>query len=103
MLSDALYEPSEKSTRIATNLVTPGAVLLLLGTLVSAAVAQDDHGFQLKRVIEVQGRQGVATDGERYYVSGSKALYVYSKEGELLKTNDDPFAGLERPANHLGD
>ena len=59
--------------------------------------------YHLLRVFEVAGRQGVATDGERYYVSGSTALYVYSKEGELLLANEDPFAGLEKPANHIGD
>lgn len=59
--------------------------------------------YELVRVLEVVGRQGIATDGERYFVSGSKALYVYSKQGVLLKANEDPFAELEKPANHFGD
>ncbi len=59
--------------------------------------------YELVRVLEVAGRQGIATDGRLYFVSGSKALYVYSKQGELLKANEDPFAGLKRPANHFGD
>jgi len=59
--------------------------------------------YELIRVFEVEGRQGVATDGELYYVSGSTALYVYSKDGELLDSNDEPFADLEKPANHIGD
>ncbi len=41
--------------------------------------------YELVRVLEVAGRQGIATDGRRYFVSGSKALYVYSKQGELLQ------------------
>ena len=60
-------------------------------------------GYELVRVLEVAGRQGVATDGKRYYVSGSTALFLYSKNGELLASNEEPFAGLEKPANHIGD
>jgi len=55
------------------------------------------------RVFEVAGRQGIASDGDRYYVSGSTALYVYSKEGELLAENTEPFVDLVKPANHIGD
>jgi len=36
--------------------------------------------LKLERVIEVDGRQGVATDGDRYYVSGSTALYANDRE-----------------------
>jgi hypothetical protein len=59
--------------------------------------------YQLARVIEVAGRQGIATDGKRYFVSGSKTLHIYTKDGKLLKSNEAPFAGLEKPANHFGD
>ena len=62
-----------------------------------------EQRYQLARVIEVAGRQGIATDGKRYFVSGSKALHIYTKEGKLLKSNEDPFAGLDKPANHFGD
>jgi hypothetical protein len=51
----------------------------------------------------VAGRQGIATDGARYYVSGSTSLHVYSKDGELLLENLDPFRDLAKPANHIGD
>jgi hypothetical protein len=60
-------------------------------------------GYRLVRVLEVAGRQGIATDGERYFNSGSTALYVYSKEGELLAENTEPFVDLVKPANHIGD
>ena len=30
--------------------------------------------YRLVKVIQVPGRQGIATDGVNYYVSGSKAL-----------------------------
>ncbi len=59
--------------------------------------------YVLKAVLEVKGRQGVATDGERYYVSGSTALYVYAKDGTLLLANETPFEDLEQEANHIGD
>ncbi|MEN8191304.1 MAG: hypothetical protein ABFS12_00725 [Bacteroidota bacterium] len=55
------------------------------------------------KTIEVAGRQGVAVDSNYYYVSGSKALYKYSKEGKLLAANEVPFDQLSLKANHLGD
>ena len=61
------------------------------------------HEYRLLHILEVAGRQGIATDGERYFNSGSTALYVYSKEGELLAENTEPFADLVKPANHIGD
>ena len=77
-------------------------LLLWFGQPVFSSLV-DAEQYELVRVLEVAGRQGIATDGERYFVSGSKALYIYSKEGELLKSNEDPFADLEKPANHFGD
>lgn len=59
--------------------------------------------YEVEKVIEVAGRQGVATDGTDYFISGSTALYVYSKDGELLRSNEEPFLDLARPANHIGD
>ena len=45
----------------------------------------------------------MATDGTSYWVSGSTALYRYSKDGELLLANEEAVADLEKPANHIGD
>ena len=59
--------------------------------------------FNLIKTIDVNGRQGVAVDSNYYYVSGSKALYKYSKDGKLLMTNNAPFDKLTLKANHLGD
>lgn len=61
------------------------------------------HSYMLKRVFEVKGRQGIATDGQYYYVSGSKSLYKYSKGLKLLIKNENPFINLEKPAYHIGD
>jgi len=59
--------------------------------------------LELDRVIEVAGRQGVAVDGDHYYVSSSTALFVYDRNGELLLSNPGPFARLQKEANHIGD
>ena len=61
------------------------------------------YDYTLVGSFEVKGRQGVCTDGEFYYVSGSKALYKYDKKGNLLQTNETPFEGYSIPSNHIGD
>ena len=67
--------------------------------------SNQEHEVPLKLVktIEVEGRQGVAVDANNFYVSGSKALYKYDKEGDLLLSNTKPFDNLPLKANHLGD
>jgi hypothetical protein len=86
---------------------TTSYLLLATGCVVAPEsdgnLSREPAGYELLRVLEVEGRQGIATDGEYYFVSGSTALYVYSKEGEQIAVNDDPFADLEKPANHIGD
>jgi hypothetical protein len=69
----------------------------------SDALRPEPPGYELLRVIEVAGRQGVATDGERYFVSGNTSLYVYSKSGELLVGNEAALQDLPRAGNHIGD
>ena len=61
------------------------------------------YDYTLVGTFEVKGRQGVCTDGEFYYVSGSKALYKYDKKGNLLQPNETPFEGYSIPSNHIGD
>ena len=82
---------------------------ILVGFLVvvcAVAAGEDDqwgYSFELVKVLPVAGRQGVATDGENYYVSGTKALYKYSQEGEVVAENRAPFGQWHPTANHLGD
>lgn len=57
----------------------------------------------LREVIEVAGRQGVATDGKYWYVSGSAALYKYDLKGNLLLSNETPFETMAGRVNHIGD
>ena len=65
--------------------------------------AEQGKAYVLDSTIEVAGRQGVACDGKYYYISSSTALYKYTLQGELVKSNEDPFTELELEANHLGD
>ncbi len=57
------------------------------------------YDYNLVGSFEVKGRQGITTDGDFYYVSGSKALYKYDKAGKLLLTNE----GYAVASNHIGD
>lgn len=67
-----------------------------------AANLQPKYDYALLGTVEVKGRQGIASDGEYYYVSGSKALYKYDKTGKLLLANETPFDGYPIAANHIG-
>ena len=62
------------------------------------AVSILDSDFSLDHVIEVEGRQGVATDGDFYYISGSTALYKYDMKGNLVAKNENPFKDLQLSA-----
>ena len=70
----------------------------MLASLLAAGmplVAQNlGSEYRLKRVIPVEGRQGIAADSAYYYVSGSTALYKYDKQGRLVAKNERPFEGL---------
>ena len=59
--------------------------------------------LSLNNIIDVKGRQGVATNGSYYAVSGSKELYLYTSKGKLLKYNNSPFEKIPDQLNHLGD
>jgi len=61
------------------------------------------YTYTLKDAFEVKGRQGIAIDDKYYYVSGSKAIYKYDKQGNLLASNENPFDGYAIPSNHIGD
>lgn len=102
--SNAGKEITVKKTliKMALPLIALGGGLFLLSQEASAGDAGQSR-WSLERVVEVAGRQGIASDGEFYYVSGSTALYKYSKDGRLVKENAEPFNGLDLPANHIGD
>lgn len=59
--------------------------------------------YRLKSVIPVEGRQGIACDGNFIYISGTSALYKYDMDGNLLKRNETPFDSYPGQVNHIGD
>jgi 5-oxoprolinase (ATP-hydrolysing) subunit C len=60
--------------------------------------------YTLKESVEVAGRQGIATDKEYYYVSGSTTLTKYDKDWNVVIENTDPFSeGYTAEVNHIGD
>ncbi len=80
-------------------------ILFCLCLLVAPITMFAQHlgeSYRLKKVIPVAGRQGIAIDDDYYYVSCSKVLYKYTKDGELVAQNDKPFAD-PTTANHFGD
>ncbi len=81
-------------------ILLPLFIILFLNNI---SAQQIINTIELIRTIKVEGRQGIAVDSNYYYVSGSKAIYKYSKDGKLLQTNDNPFSKLTKEANHLGD
>lgn len=86
---------------------TRGLLVLIVALIALISVVScKTPELTVTSVIEVAGRQGVACDGEFYYVSGSTALYKYTLDGELVLANENPFeaitAGTPAP-NHIGD
>lgn len=102
----------EKGNRIRTVLVLGMTAALLAvfsacgiqdGQSGSSADAKASDGYDLVSVHEVNGRQGVASEGEYYWVSGSTTLTKYDREFNIIKENDDPFQGYDLEVNHIGD
>lgn len=78
-------------------------IMALLFVGISVKAQHLGTKYTLKKVIKVAGRQGIAVDSNFYYVSNSKALYKYDKDGNLILKNEQPFQKLKLEANHLGD
>lgn len=82
-----------------------GIVLELIAVCCFCAPAQKQHigeMYRLKKVVQVEGRQGIAVDSNAYYVSDTKALYKYDRNWNLVAVNRQPFRHPEI-ANHFGD
>ena len=47
------------------------------------------YTYTLNNVLEVNGGQGITTDGKYLYVSGSKTLAKYDMQGKLIAENKD--------------
>lgn len=73
-----------------------------IGCIAENALPVGNCLYELSEVHEVAGRQGIASDGEYYYVSDTGALYKYDRDWNLVKENRSPFRNPEH-ANHFGD
>jgi hypothetical protein len=61
------------------------------------------YQYKLNGSHEVNGRQGVCSEGDYYWVSGSTTLAKYDKDWNLLKLNAEPFKGYDIEVNHIAD
>ncbi|WP_228384468.1 hypothetical protein [Rhodocyclus gracilis] len=96
--------PTRRTHRYLALSVLAGSLAFSSLTLAAEAapVEQPSYRYTLIDTFAVKGRQGVVSDGKFYYVSGSKALYKYDTNGQLLKSNETPFEGYPVAANHIG-
>lgn len=69
----------------------------------SEAQMMPQYKYTLEGSHEVNGRQGVCSEGDYYWVSGSKTLAKYDKNWKLIAENKDPFKGYEIEVNHIAD
>ena len=67
------------------------------------AVMMPAHRYELAGSAQVDGRQGVCSEGDYYWVSGSATLAKYDKNWNLILKNEAPFEGYEIEVNHIGD
>lgn len=83
--------------------------VLFLSLVVGVAQSADTecnnphNNYILKKHFQVTGRQGITTDGENYYVSGTKSIEKYDKNGRVLLVNNSPFDKQSELLNHFGD
>ena len=69
----------------------------------NAEVMMPKYRYTLNGSHEVKGRQGVCSEGDYYWVSGSTTLAKYDKDWNLIKLNEEPFKGYEIEVNHIAD
>ncbi|MEA3431081.1 MAG: hypothetical protein U9R01_00145 [candidate division WOR-3 bacterium] len=95
--------------KISSLLLIFALFLTLIPCAMNAGIPSEYEGgvysYELARIIQVPGRQGIASDGDYYYVSCSKALYKCDKNGKTLLANKEPFKTFPKEAvcNHIGD
>jgi lysophospholipase L1-like esterase len=61
------------------------------------------YSYGLTAIVPVDGRQGIATDGNYYWVSGTTSLTKYDKNWNVVAVNKTPFDGYRVKVNHFGD
>ena len=94
---------------IALFAVSLAVVLPMAGCAQSTSAPNTENGENaqpksLTKAVEVDGRQGVATENGSYWISGSTTLSKYDSAWNRLKVNDAPFdKGYQLEVNHIGD
>ena len=80
-------------------------LLLITASVIITVLAMSacGTGYSLESSHEVDGRQGIAWENGRYYVSGSTSLSVYDAEWNRIKTETEPFGSFDAEVNHIGD
>ena len=61
------------------------------------------YRYDLASSHRVAGRQGICTDGEYYWVSGSATLTKYDQDWNVVAENNEPLKGYKWKVNHIGD
>lgn len=79
------------------------AALIAASLLLTSCGLSAIPEYTLDASVEVTGRQGVCSEGDYYWVSGSKTLAKYDRDWNLIEINEDPFEGYEIEVNHIGD
>ena len=92
--------------RIAVSLVALCMVMVLIGCgaeVQESGESGDARVYELGSVHQVNGRQGVCTEGDFYWVSGSASLTKYDRDWNVVTENTEPFQGYKLEVNHIGD
>ena len=76
-------------------------VIVVVAFLVKGPTGTPEYTLESSR--EVDGRQGIAWEDGRYYVSGSTTLSVYDADWKRIKTETKPFGKFDAEVNHIGD
>jgi hypothetical protein len=89
---------------ISLAIVLPMAGCVQSTPALDVGEGEDAQSRFLAKTVEVDGRQGVATENGQYWISGSTTLSKYDGEWSRLEVNDAPFdKGYELEVNHIGD
>lgn len=102
--TDSTTRPVSNAAKSATGHEVAPAPITVLGR----PEADPSHmlplrAYSLQETHRVDGRQGIACEDGRWYVSGSTSLSRYGERWELEASAQDPFAGFEAEVNHIGD
>ncbi|MBR5341752.1 MAG: hypothetical protein IK151_07490 [Erysipelotrichaceae bacterium] len=96
-------QETENNTPEETKQTVPAPVTVKGRIEEDAASMAPVHSYELKEAHEVDGRQGIAYENGRYYVSGSTTLTVYDSNWKQIGSAEAPFSGFKDEVNHIGD